>query len=242
MIAGISFSLSFLLHYPLPVPKIYSDILFFWISRPEIHGYLIPYIDFNLEYPSIAGLVLYFSSQWHNIFVYYVILSLITFGFVLTVIYILNKVILNSNESKNKINYYIILSPVFVVYSIYKCFDWMGIGFLILSIYFCNKQKTHFSGMFMGFSIATRIIPIVCIPFILRQFKSWKEKTLFLAITFLAWLAPNAYFILKNIDGFLYTYSFQSAWHVEDSGLLFSVLNFQVDNMCRLDCLSPCLF
>lgn len=225
IITGITFSLSFLLHYPLPTPKIFSDVVFFWTTRPEIHGYLVPYIDYNLEYPSISGLVLYLSSQWHNIFGYYLTMSLITLVFVVISIYIVNKILLISNQSRNRINYYVILTPVFVVYSIYS-FDWIGIGLLLLSIYYCHKKKTHLSGLFLGLSIATRIIPIVCIPFILREFKTWKEKTLFLTTTFLVWLVPHIYFILKNFSGFLYTYTFQSSWHVEDSWLLIFGVDF----------------
>jgi hypothetical protein len=240
IITGITFLFSFLLHYPLPVPKIFSDIIFFWTTRPDVHGYLVPYIDYNLEYPAISGLVLYLSSKWHNIFGYYITMSLITLVFVAISIYIVNKVLLISNQSRNRINYYIILTPVFVVYSIYS-FDWIGTGLLLLSIYCCHKKKAHLSGLFLGLSIATRIIPIVCMPFILREFKSWKEKTLFLTTVFLAWLVPHIYFILKNFNGFLYTYTFQSSWHVEDSWLLIFGLDFPGKQYVSLGLLVPLL-
>ncbi len=239
-ITGITFFISFLLHYPFSLPKVYSDIVFFWVSRPEIHGYLIPYADFNLEYPSIAGLVLYFSSQWHNILGYYVTLSLITLGFVLVTVYILKKVLSNSNQSRNKITYYVIVSPVFVVYSIYS-FDWIGIGLLMLSIYYSTKQRAQISGMFMGLAIASRIIPAVCMPFILKEFRSRKGKISFLAISFLAWVVPNIYFILKNVNGFLYTYSFQGSWHVEDSWLGIFGVEFPGKQYVSLGLLVPLL-
>ncbi|MGH9923535.1 MAG: hypothetical protein ACRD38_12360, partial [Nitrososphaerales archaeon] len=76
------------------------------------------------------------------------------------------------------------------------------------------------SGLFMGLSVAARIIPIVCLPFIIREFKTWKERGIFLAIAGLGWLAPNAYFMLVDFDGFLYPYQFQSQWGVEDSWMI----------------------
>lgn len=239
-ITGITFLFSFLLHYPLPVPKIFSDVIFFWATRPDVHGYLVPYIDYNLEYPVISGLVLYLSGQWHDVFGYYVTISLITLVFVVISIYIVNKVLLISNQSKGRIIYYVILTPVFVVYSVYS-FDWIGIGFLLLSIYCCHKKKAPLSGLFLGLSIATRIIPIVCMPFILREFKSWKEKTLFLTTVSLAWLVPHLYFILKNFSGFFYTYAFQSSWHVEDSWLLIFGLDFPGKQYVSLVLLIPLL-
>lgn len=219
IIAVITFLLSFLLHYPLLPSKVYDDVSYFWTSRPEIHGYQVPYTDYNLEYPAISGLVLYLSAQWHNILGYYITISLITLGFVLVSVCVLDKILLITNQPRNKIIYYVILTPVFVVYSIYS-FDWIGIGLLLLSIYCCQKNKAYISGGFMGLAIATRIIPIVCVPFILREFKSWKQKAGFLCVAFLAWLGPNIYFMLKNFGGFLYSYAFQNSWHAEDSWLV----------------------
>lgn len=240
VIASIAFSFSLLLHNPLSTTKIYDDISYFWTERPEIHGYEIPYVNYNLEYPVISGLVLYLSSQWHDIFGYYVTFSLITLSFVVISTFIVDKILLISGQPRNRAIYYIILTPVFVIYSVYS-FDWIGIGFLLLSIYFCHKKNIQLSGAFMGLAIATRIIPIICIPFIVREFKSWKEKISFLAITAIAWLVPNIYFILQNYDGFLYTYIFQNSWHVEDSWLIVFGLDFPEKQYVSLGLFIPLL-
>lgn len=240
IVTAITFLFSFLLHNPLFTPKIYDDISYFWTTRPEIHGYQVPYADYNLEYPVISGLVLYLSSQWHDIFGYYVTVSLITLAFVIASTYIVNKILLVSGQSPNQMIYYVILTPVFVVYSIYS-FDWIGIGLLLTSMFFATRKSVHFSGVFMGLAIATRVIPIICIPFIIREFKSWKQRMSFLTIAAIAWLVPNIYFMLKNYDGILYAYTFQNSWHVEDSWLIVFGLDFSGKQYVSLGLLIPLL-
>ncbi|MFQ5970327.1 MAG: hypothetical protein ACE5J2_07535 [Nitrososphaerales archaeon] len=216
--ATIFFLISFWLHYPRLVPTNYTDVVGIWHRSGVTEG-LIPYVDYNLEYPVITGLAVYFSSIWGDLHTYYFIMNIMVFTSVLVSIYFVYRMLKKSNQPHDRINYFIIFTPTFIFFSIYS-FDWIGISLLVLSIYFSYTQKAHLSGLFLGLSVAARIIPIVCLPFLLREFRSLREKMIFLIAAVSAWLAPNIYFMVVDFEGFLHPYAFQSTWGVEDSWII----------------------
>jgi hypothetical protein len=216
--AGVFFLISFWIHYPGLVPNYYNDILTI-AGRGGVSEGLVPYVDYGLEYPSLIGITIYAASQWANVFGYYFTISAVLFGFMLAAVYSMHRILIKLNQPLHRITYYVIFTPTLIYFSIFS-FDWMGIGLLLLSILFSYNNKAHLSGIFMGLSVAARIIPIVCLPFIMREFKTWRERAIFLGAAGAAWIAPNIYFMVTNFDGFLYPYLFQSGWGVENSWMI----------------------
>ncbi|MGH9910582.1 MAG: hypothetical protein ACRD32_08075, partial [Nitrososphaerales archaeon] len=180
---------------------------------------MVPYVDYDLEYPALTGLAVYISSLWHDLYAFYYTMNIIVFALVLLSTIVLYKILKASKQPYHKINYYMIFTPAFIFFTIYS-FDWIGVSLLLLSMYFSYTQKAHLSGAFMGLAIAARIIPIVCLPFFLREFKSWRERIILLVTAVAAWFAPNLYFMIVDFKGFLYPYTFQGQWGVEDSWLI----------------------
>jgi hypothetical protein len=215
VVTVVLFLISFWLHYPGLVPTNYSDVVSIWY-RDGVRDGLVPYVDYDLEYPALTGLAVYVSSLGQDLNAYYHTMNLIVFALILLSTYVLYKILKMSNQPLHKINYYVIFTPAFIFFTIYS-FDWIGVSFLLFSMYFSLTKKAHLSGLFMGLAVAARIIPIVCLPFILREFKTWRERIILLATAAAAWIVPNAYFMIVDFKGFLYPYTFQGQWGVEDS-------------------------
>lgn len=213
--ATVFFLLSFWIHFPGLTPSNYSDFGSFW-TRAGIPQGRIPYVQYDFEYPAFSGILVYLASYWQNLYAFYAILSAIVYCFMMLGIYLVFKLLNETSESVEKIGYFIVFTPVFLYFSLYT-FDWIGATLLLFSIYFAHKRKAWSAGLSMGLSVATRIIPIVCFPFVLREFKTRKEKVLVGGSSVLGWLVPNIYFMFANFKGFLFPYSFQSSFGVEDS-------------------------
>jgi len=232
--ASIFFGLSFFLHHPMyNSPWYYSDII--WApslvdGRAAIRNGLIPYIDFGLEYPVLSGLIFYVSSRFtydppYGFPVnYYRVTSLILYFFVMGSVFLIYKLCELHGVDRNRILVYCLCTPSFAFFTIYT-FDWVGNFFLFLALYLFLSNRSKYSlvsAVALGLGIASRIMPLLCIPFFLLELKDWRDRINYALTTFLGWLVPNAYFMLKNFDLFLYTYRFQATiWGIEDSWLIF---------------------
>ena len=216
--AGIMFMMSFWLHWPTMSPNIYSDLMDAFYPRITSAPGIIPYVNYNLEYPAISAIVLYASSVWGNLYAFYITISTIIFACVLGSIYIVYRALKERGEPIQRIMYFLIFTPVFIFYSIYN-FDWIGAVFMVAAVYFGYKHQAMRSGVSMGLAIAARIIPIVCLPFIFFELKGRKDRVRLLAATGLGWLAVNVYFMAVDFHGWLYPYTFQAGFYDEDSWL-----------------------
>ncbi len=214
------FFIAFWIHYPGLMPNTYSDLVdTIWTDRVPRSGGMVPYVDYNLEYPALSGIVVYVSSIFNDMHLYYSILSLVSYGCMLTSLYIVYRMLGPSGQWDRKITYFIVFTPTFLYFSTYS-FDWLGVALLLLSIWYADKKKPSLSGLFMGLSVAARIIPIVCLPFILREFSTSKKKVVVLVAAASAWLACNIYFIVANFSGFLYPYLYQATYFADEDSWL----------------------
>jgi hypothetical protein len=216
------FLLSFWLHYPGLNPTNRSDLLgSFWpriINSIEAGHGITPYVDYNLEYPAISGWLLWIASVGRNVYFFYFAMSGFLFLFMLVGLYATGKTILLQGRSLSSLERFVIFTPVFLYYSIYS-FDWTGAALLAVSIYFAYRDNDLASGAAMGLAIAARVIPIICLPFILLSFKGARKRVRFLGLVGIAWLIPNLYFMVVSFNGFLYAYTFQAGYAAEDSWL-----------------------
>jgi hypothetical protein len=216
------FLLSFWLHYPGLNPTNRSDLLgSFWpriINSIEAGHGITPYVDYNLEYPAVSGWLLWIASLGRNVYSFYFAMSGFLFLFMLVGLYATGKTILLQGRSLSSLERFVIFTPVFIYYSIYS-FDWTGAALLAVSIYFAYRDNDLASGAAMGLAIAARVIPILCLPFILLSFKGARKRVKFLGLAVVAWLIPNLYFLVVSFNGFLYAYTFQAGYASEDSWL-----------------------
>ena len=218
LMATMFFLLSFWLHFPGMRPNVYSDLMdTLWVRIFNSPG-IIPYVNYSLEYPAISAMVLYVSALWHDMYAFYFTVSAILFASMLGTLAILYRLLKERGQSVQAISYFMIFTPSFIFFSIYS-FDWIGAFFMVASIYFAYKRRAVESGLFIGLAAAARIIPIICLPFLLLEIKKTRNRVLLLASAGAAWLAFNLYFMVTNFQGFLYPYVFQAGYNVEDSWL-----------------------
>ena len=217
--ASIFFTLSFFLHFPIKGLWLYSDIVnaIWYFSGASLGG--IPYIDYNLEYPALSGIVVYLCSLTRNLYLYYILFSLITYLCMLGSMILLRRMGRERGIKDYRLAILTVFTPSVLLFSIYS-FDWLGVVFLLLSLYLFTKGYMKGSGFALGLAGAARLIPLLCLPFLLQHAKGWRRRWEILLSTILGWLIPNLYFILANFQGFLYTYTFQATWGVEDSWLI----------------------
>ncbi len=147
----------------------------------------IPYIDYKFEYPPIIGLIWYIttciafqmglpSSYEFNNYILYrdsiaqihfnlQSLILITF-FVLLHLYLL-KIINDIGYDWRKI-FISILLPSTILYLTYN-WDIICISFAIMGLYLYMRQRYILSGIFLGLSIATKLLTVAILAIILYE-------------------------------------------------------------------------
>jgi hypothetical protein len=216
--ATMFFLVSFWLHFPGMHANVYSDLMdALWQRIIHATG-ILPYVSYNLEYPALSAVVVYVSSLWGDMYAFYVSMSLILFSCMLVTLFIVHRSLREMGQPVQAIAYFVIFTPSFIYYSIYS-FDWIGAVFMVASIFSAYKRRAVASGLFVGLAAAARIIPIVCLPFLVLEFKNKKNGLLLVVSAGAAWLAANSYFIATDFKGFVYPYLFQAGYGVEDSWL-----------------------
>ncbi len=175
-------------------------------------------MNYPFEYPALSGALFYISTLAGSVYTYYYTISLILYSFMIVGLYTMSKLLTLVGHPIGGIGRYVVLTPTFIIYSIFT-FDWIGISLLLLALYYSHARRPLPSGVFLGLSIAARLIPVVCLPFITLEFKQARERAILLAACAGAWLAPNLYFMIVNFQGFLYPYLFQANYSTEDSWL-----------------------
>jgi hypothetical protein len=214
-LATMLFLFSVLLHYPLKggLPVAYSDVVAFFIRYEVNHGWF-PYVQYQLEYPVGAGLLLYLASAARNFYVYYLLMSAFAYAGMLTCLWFTLKM-----STAKRVGLFVIFTPVFVYYSVYS-FDWVGAVLTMGAIYFAvfRKDDARPAGFLMGTAVAVRFFPLALAPFIWRRFEG-RERWWFTFWTAGSWAIFNLPVYVANPGNWLYTYTFQASYLNEDSWL-----------------------
>ncbi len=219
----VAASAFFLLSYWLHNPKLYNVTLYgdiyptLWLRIAASSG-IVPYFNYFLEYPPLTAILLWIASIWHNLLDYYNTISLVLYASMIAAVTVVYRLLRESKLSTHNVTYYVIFTPSFLLYSIYS-FDWLGVSLLLLSLLFTLRKKPLLAGSFMGLSVAARLIPVVCFPFVYKEFKSTRDRSVLISTSFLAWLAPHLYFLWRDWYSIYYAYVFQASYPVEDSWL-----------------------
>ncbi len=218
----LSILVSAYLHSSISFYTIYSDIQSFWY-RDWVAAGQVPYLPGSfLEYPPLAGAVLYasrimggyFASAAGSIYAGYFdsfsALSLVAGAGMGWSCWRLAKAL------GHRLNPLYFFLPSMLVYGVYN-FDLFNALFIVLSVQFFAEKRRGWSAAFLGLAIAAKLVAVVLIPVFLLDIDGWRERGRYLAVSAeiaFAWFIPIIAFDFGYFHQFL---SFFSGWGLEDA-------------------------
>lgn len=198
---------STLLKLPFIVPSNYSDAGFLWIRDvyEGHHNLLIPYVQYELEYPQVVGLLLYIGQavstyfpfvidQW-NTFV--AMQSILEFPFAVGTLYNAYKLCRKLRLNQKRIYLYMLTTLSFIIYGFYN-WDFIVAYFVTLSIWLYLDKKYDWSAATLTLAVLTKFIPGLMIFAMLAGLPNNKARLRFFVISAGLWTAVNAPFALVN--------------------------------------------
>ena len=211
------FTLSYFIHHPSIPNRIYSDIVAFYNQRPDFAAGKIPYIEFEFEYPPLAGFLSYACVKMGgNLISYYncfsIILLIFTLALTITA-YSLSKML---NRELSPI--YLLLMPSMILYLVYN-FDVIFSFFMLLSLYFYYKKKYLAAGVVIGISVITKLMGFILVPILFRGIH-WRERLVILSSAAVIPIVVNGVLAIVNYDVWLRTYLHHVEWGLENSWLV----------------------
>lgn len=201
----------------------------------------IPYIDYKFEYPPLIGLLwlisvntaiylnlpekytyqLYIDRYDEIIATHYVINSIVNTMFLsLTIIFIGKSLYLLGINNKK-----ILLILVFPSLYMYLTYNWDIIcGFFLLAgLYYFYKRKWFLSGLLLGLSISTKILPIIyvlitLIYMIVRlTLKKYNVRILMRYLNGLVLgVTPFILLMIFSFQGFIDLLTYHASWYCEN--------------------------
>lgn len=209
LVASTLWIYSSILKFPFVVPSNYSDAGYLWIRDvyEGHHNLLMPYVQYELEYPHIIGALLLigqavstyfpFVLDQYNTFV--VVQSILEYPFMIGTIYNLYKLCAKLRISQRRIYLYVLSTLTFVVYGFYN-WDFVVAYFVTLTIWLYLEKKYDWSAATLTLSVLTKFIPGIMLPAMLAGLPNNKARLRFTAIAAALWLAVNAPFAAANFD------------------------------------------
>lgn len=198
-----------LLKFPFMVPSNYSDVGYLWIRDVYNghHSMQIPYVQYELEYPHVIGLLLFvdqaISSYFPFIFdewnTFVVVMSLLEFPFVVGTLYNTYKLCLKLKLNTKRIYLYMLTSMSFVIYGFYN-WDFIVAYFVTLSIWLYLDKKYDWSAVALTLSVLTKFIPGLMFFPMLAALPNNKSRLRFFMISGGLWVLVNAPFALANFE------------------------------------------
>ena len=196
-------------HFPESVvtPSHYSDINYIWFRGSlGVGPHKFPYLDYNLEYPPIIGLVIWVASSFRNQVYYHYATAILQYPFALMTVTSLYLTCRVKEINISQVFVWCILS-LSMIWFVYYSWDIIAIGFMAASIYFRAVNRTKISSLFLGLGTATKILPIFLLPVFMQEEKRWAGRFLVAGIALGIFLVFNLPFMVCNFDGWLEIYA-----------------------------------
>jgi uncharacterized membrane protein len=114
------------------------------------------------------------------------------------------------------------MSPSFLFFA-YCNIDMVGILFILGALYFALKQRWTMSAGSLGLAVATKVFPILYLPFVWLEQDSWKQRVKYAAVVLLAWSAVNLPFMLVDFQDWFLFVTVQGQWGIENSWMIFVI-------------------
>jgi hypothetical protein len=207
LIASSLWIYSSLTKVPLLVPSYYSDVGYLWIRDVYSghHNLQIPYVQYELEYPQMIGLLIYIGQaistyfpvliDQYNTFV--AVEGILEYPFMIGTLYNLYMLCGKLNLSRNRIYLYIISTLTFIVYGFYN-WDFLVAYFATLAIWLYLDQKFDWAAVALSFGVLTKFTPGVMYFPMVFGLENWSARIRFTVIAGIVWAAANLPFALAN--------------------------------------------
>jgi hypothetical protein len=214
---------------PFVVPSHYSDVGWLWIRDvyQGHHNLAIPYVDYELEYPQMIGLLIYigqavstyfpFAIDAYNTFV--LVEGLLQYPFMIGTVYNLYALCKKLGLDRNRIYLFMLTTLTFIVYGFYN-WDIVVAYFTTLTIWFYLENRYDASALALVGGVLTKFIPVVMVLPMLWSLPNWRARLRFVAIAGGSWwivnlpfaLAPNSKWLLLFFGTSGPVHQLQNTW------------------------------
>lgn len=218
VIAAMTAVYFFCVFYHLPssvvTPSHYSDINFIFQDR-GVGPNRVPYVDYNLEYPPIIGLIVWAAGSFGSEVSYHYATAALLYPFALMTVISLYLTCKAKKIDINRIFIWCILA-LSMIWFVYYSWDIVAVGFMCAAIYFRVTNRTKMSSLFLGLGAAAKLIPLFLLPVFMQQEKKWIKRFQVAGIVLGFFLIFNLPFMILNFDGWLWIYSHTALWGLEN--------------------------
>ena len=182
----------------------YSDIRIFYITDGQV-----PYIDYELEYPVITGMLIYSASIFGGSQAgYFILSSIVLFGMSIAAAYLLLKIAKKRKIAGKRLVMYFALTFSLLFFSVYN-WDILAVGFTVFALYFFENEKPVHSGVALALGASSKFFPVIFLIPLLVKSKSEKRPAIFAAFV-VTFIIINGFFIAANPSGWMSAYTFHS--------------------------------
>ncbi|OGD54850.1 hypothetical protein A3K80_01350 [Candidatus Bathyarchaeota archaeon RBG_13_38_9] len=227
--ATIIFLFSVWEHLPPIIPHHYTDITsIYWREGIGTGEHLIPYFEFEFEYPIIIGLIVYLTSSvrlfikdFATAMSYFMIAnSAILYAFTVGIIIVLYRILERVKGDSSRFWKCFLITPSFIMFIVFN-WDIIAIFFSTLALYYFLKGERLKADLSIGMGIAAKLYPAMLIPVFMIEEKNWRERIKHLAIPLIFFGLLNLPFMILNFETWFGTYMFHTEWGIENSWLVF---------------------
>src|SRR3989338_6081699 len=169
----------------------------------------LPYIDKDVEYPAITGLFIHLTGLGKTKENYFLLSSFFLVLFGLLTLITLYKLVLEKGIDKKRLIIFFAAAPSILFFMIYN-WDLIAIFFTVLSLYFFRQKKDVSAAIFLSLGFNAKLFPILLLPIMLLKRDSIIKWVKIIFSFFITSIIVNIYFIIKNFDGWLFFYTFNS--------------------------------
>lgn len=202
----------------------------------------VPYIDYKFEYPPIVGLVWFATTcisinlvlpsrysgiEYHKLSeeigrIHYDLQSVILITFLVVTSIYMYKIVSVHGPSFKRVMLFVLL-PSTILYTIYN-WDIIAAAFMIMALYYLINKKYLVSGLLLGLSISTKLLPIIfafiLIYDLIQKYRSnnafYHELIQLSKGIILTGLAPYILMMIVSYNGFTYFIEHHSQWYCEN--------------------------
>ena len=209
LVASTLWIYSVLTKVPLVVPSHYSDVGWLWIRDVYSghHNLEIPYIQYELEYPQVIGLLIYLGQAISTYFpvvidsynTFVAVEGLLEYPFMIGTIYNLYMLCTKLNLSKNRIYLYMLTTLTFIVYGFYN-WDFLVAYFVTLSIWLYLDQRFNWAAVTLALGVLTKFTPGIMLFPMLAGLENWRARINFTLAAAIVWVAANLPFAVANFN------------------------------------------
>ena len=209
LVASTLWIYSALTKIPFLVPSHYSDVGWLWIRDVYSghHNLEIPYVQYELEYPQVIGLLIYLGQAISTYFpvvidsynTFVAVEGLLEYPFMIGTIYNLYLLCMKLNLSRNRIYLYMLTTLTFIVYGFYN-WDFLVAYFVTLSIWLYLDQRFNWAAVALALGVLTKFTPGIMLFPMLAGLQNWRARINFTLTAAIVWVAANLPFAVANFN------------------------------------------